>query len=147
MSGLQDYSQLEILGREGVRTFHLGVALIMTYKVRETNTRGMRLGWSVAYSNFRGTSLHLITNYMWDSPTTSYFVVILCLMCVSVYLQSTVDWFRIYKVPAGKPINKFAFDGKAKKRVSCSGEEETVVQMADLYLECMIVHLKLKKWA
>ncbi|KAG5865298.1 hypothetical protein JTB14_013794 [Gonioctena quinquepunctata] len=29
-------------------------------------------------------------------------------------LKSSVDWFKIYKLPDGKPENKFAFDGKAK---------------------------------
>ncbi len=32
--------------------------------------------------------------------------------------QATVEWFTKYKVPAGKPKNKFAFDGKAMDRVS-----------------------------
>ncbi len=38
-----------------------------------------------------------------------------------VNMQSTVDWFKIYKVPAGKPLNKFAFDGKAQGKV-CTEE-------------------------
>ena len=25
-----------------------------------------------------------------------------------------MEWLRIYKIPAGKPANKFAFDGQAK---------------------------------
>ncbi|XP_004922937.1 uncharacterized protein LOC101741235 [Bombyx mori] len=29
-------------------------------------------------------------------------------------LRATVEWFRLYKVPDGKPVNKFAFDGEAK---------------------------------
>ncbi|KAG6462242.1 hypothetical protein O3G_MSEX013140 [Manduca sexta] len=29
-------------------------------------------------------------------------------------LRATVEWFRLYKVPDGKPPNKFAFDGEAK---------------------------------
>jgi len=29
-------------------------------------------------------------------------------------IDDTVDWFKIYKVPDGKPKNKFAFDGQAK---------------------------------
>merc|ERR1712136_710535 len=28
------------------------------------------------------------------------------------YLKDTRKWFRIYKVPDGKPLNTFAFDGK-----------------------------------
>ncbi|XP_066476669.1 inorganic pyrophosphatase [Tiliqua scincoides] len=33
------------------------------------------------------------------------------------YLESTVDWFRRYKVPDGKPENQFAFNGEFKDRV------------------------------
>lgn len=29
-------------------------------------------------------------------------------------LRATVEWFRLYKVPDGKPVNQFAFDGEAK---------------------------------
>jgi hypothetical protein len=25
-----------------------------------------------------------------------------------------VEWFKIYKIPDGKPLNEFAFDGKPK---------------------------------
>jgi len=32
------------------------------------------------------------------------------------FLKATNEWFRIYKMPTGKPENKFAFDGKAKNR-------------------------------
>lgn len=31
-------------------------------------------------------------------------------------LRATVEWFRLYKVPDGKPINEFAFDGQPKDR-------------------------------
>ncbi|OXA37203.1 inorganic pyrophosphatase [Folsomia candida] len=30
------------------------------------------------------------------------------------YLRSTVEWFRIYKIPDGKPENQFAFNGEPK---------------------------------
>ncbi|CAG0913021.1 unnamed protein product [Notodromas monacha] len=30
------------------------------------------------------------------------------------YFSATVEWFRIYKMPAGSPPNEFAFDGDAK---------------------------------
>ncbi|XP_015284694.1 PREDICTED: inorganic pyrophosphatase 2, mitochondrial [Gekko japonicus] len=33
------------------------------------------------------------------------------------YLEATVDWFRVYKVPDGKPENRFAFNGKFKDKV------------------------------
>ncbi|XP_068631063.1 inorganic pyrophosphatase [Battus philenor] len=29
-------------------------------------------------------------------------------------LRATVEWFRLYKVPDGKPVNEFAFGGEAK---------------------------------
>lgn len=29
-------------------------------------------------------------------------------------LKATVEWFKIYKIPDGKPENKFAFNGEAK---------------------------------
>ncbi len=32
------------------------------------------------------------------------------------FLSATVEWFRIYKIPDGKPANQFAFDGEAKPR-------------------------------
>ncbi|XP_034059662.1 inorganic pyrophosphatase [Gymnodraco acuticeps] len=32
------------------------------------------------------------------------------------YLESTVDWFRMYKVPDGKPENEFAFNGEFKDK-------------------------------
>merc|ERR1712059_163207 len=30
------------------------------------------------------------------------------------FLDNTRDWFRVYKMPDGKPENKFAFDGAYK---------------------------------
>ncbi|XP_074888422.1 inorganic pyrophosphatase 2, mitochondrial [Buteo buteo] len=32
------------------------------------------------------------------------------------YLEATVDWFRFYKVPDGKPENQFAFNGEFKDK-------------------------------
>ncbi|CAD6195430.1 unnamed protein product [Caenorhabditis auriculariae] len=31
-------------------------------------------------------------------------------------LAATVEWFRLYKIPAGKPANEFAFNGEFKNR-------------------------------
>merc|ERR1712212_562376 len=31
-------------------------------------------------------------------------------------LMATVEWFKLYKVPDGKPENQFAFNGEAKNR-------------------------------
>lgn len=36
------------------------------------------------------------------------------------YLEATLDWFKMYKVPDGKPENQFAFNGEFKDRVCCS---------------------------
>lgn len=33
------------------------------------------------------------------------------------YLEATVDWFRRYKVPDGKPENEFAFNAEFKNKV------------------------------
>lgn len=44
------------------------------------------------------------------------------------YLEATVDWFRRYKVPDGKPENQFAFNEEFKDKVPscfvlyCSGQ-------------------------
>ncbi|XP_023336794.1 inorganic pyrophosphatase [Eurytemora carolleeae] len=32
------------------------------------------------------------------------------------FLTATVEWFKIYKIPDGKPANEFAFDSKPKDR-------------------------------
>ncbi|NXH30850.1 IPYR2 pyrophosphatase, partial [Myiagra hebetior] len=32
------------------------------------------------------------------------------------YLEATLDWFQLYKVPDGKPENHFAFDGEFKNK-------------------------------
>nr|ALS04052.1 inorganic pyrophosphatase [Acartia pacifica] len=32
------------------------------------------------------------------------------------FLAATVEWFKVYKMPDGKPANKFAFDDKPKDR-------------------------------
>jgi len=34
------------------------------------------------------------------------------------HLEATVDWFRKYKVPDGKPENQFGFNGQFKDKVS-----------------------------
>lgn len=36
------------------------------------------------------------------------------------YLEATVNWFRLYKVPDGKPENLFAFNGEFKDKVRLS---------------------------
>ncbi|XP_065578131.1 inorganic pyrophosphatase-like isoform X2 [Artemia franciscana] len=32
------------------------------------------------------------------------------------FLKATVEWFRVYKMPDGKPANQFAFDAEAKNK-------------------------------
>jgi len=32
------------------------------------------------------------------------------------FLKATVEWFKIYKMPDGKPVNEFAFNGEAKNK-------------------------------
>ncbi|KAF8333757.1 inorganic diphosphatase [Amanita rubescens] len=36
-------------------------------------------------------------------------------------LKATCEWFRIYKIPDGKPENKFAFSGEAKNKKYAAG--------------------------
>jgi nucleosome-remodeling factor subunit len=31
-------------------------------------------------------------------------------------LKATIEWFKIYKIPDGKPENQFAFNGDAKNK-------------------------------
>ena len=33
------------------------------------------------------------------------------------YLEATINWFRFYKIPEGKPENQFAFNGEFKNKV------------------------------
>lgn len=33
------------------------------------------------------------------------------------YLEATLNWFRFYKIPEGKPENQFAFNGEFKNKV------------------------------
>ena len=35
-------------------------------------------------------------------------------MCLC--FQATTEWFKLYKIPAGKPENVFAFNGEAKNK-------------------------------
>lgn len=41
-------------------------------------------------------------------------------------IRATNEWFRIYKIPDGKPENVFAFSGEAKNKASqCENEYPT----------------------
>ncbi|OWF55923.1 Inorganic pyrophosphatase [Mizuhopecten yessoensis] len=49
------------------------------------------------------------------------------------FLKATVEWFKIYKMPDGKPENTFAFDGEAKnKEYALKVVEECSKQWKDL---------------
>ncbi|XP_055335348.1 inorganic pyrophosphatase-like [Paramacrobiotus metropolitanus] len=49
------------------------------------------------------------------------------------FMQNTIDWFRCYKMPDGKPENRFAFDGKAMGRdLAIKVVEETHQYWKDL---------------
>jgi len=37
------------------------------------------------------------------------------------FLMATNEWFRIYKIPTGKPENQFAFNGEAKNKEFANG--------------------------
>ena len=39
------------------------------------------------------------------------------------YIKATEEWFRIYKIPDGKPANKFAFNGEARNKVGVLADE------------------------
>lgn len=41
------------------------------------------------------------------------------------HLEATVDWFRKYKVPDGKPENQFGFNGQFKDKVLSALEHQT----------------------
>lgn len=41
-------------------------------------------------------------------------------------LKATVEWFKIYKIPDGKPENQFAFNGEAKNATFAKGIVEEV---------------------
>ena len=51
------------------------------------------------------------------------------------YLEATLNWFRLYKVPDGKPENKFAFNGEFKNKVKmkiCSWVHTLDASLSDL---------------
>ncbi|EDO34593.1 predicted protein [Nematostella vectensis] len=51
-------------------------------------------------------------------------------------IKATVDWFRIYKIPAGKPENKFAFNAEAKNKEFAMGVvNETHTFWKDLVMQ------------
>lgn len=46
------------------------------------------------------------------------------------YLEATLNWFRFYKVPDGKPENQFAFNGEFRNKVTIT----FIFEFASLYL-------------
>ncbi|CAI2350060.1 unnamed protein product [Caenorhabditis sp. 36 PRJEB53466] len=49
-------------------------------------------------------------------------------------LAASVEWFRIYKIPAGKPANEFAFNGEFKDREYA----EKVIEETNTYWKALI---------
>lgn len=43
------------------------------------------------------------------------------------YLEATIDWFRRYKVPDGKPENQFAFNEEFKDKVNASSVRHILI--------------------
>ncbi|MEQ2177147.1 hypothetical protein GOODEAATRI_000830 [Goodea atripinnis] len=41
------------------------------------------------------------------------------------HLEATVEWFRKYKVPDGKPENQFGFNGEFKDKASFENKQST----------------------
>ena len=54
------------------------------------------------------------------------------------YLEATVDWFKRYKVPDGKPENQFAFNGEFKDKVNLS-------KFYSQYFHCILKMFQVKK--
>lgn len=42
-------------------------------------------------------------------------------------IDATRRWFKIYKIPDGKPDNKFAFDGACQNKVRCAHIEKKTI--------------------
>lgn len=47
-------------------------------------------------------------------------------------LKATIEWFRIYKIPDGKPENNFAFNGEAKPAAFALNVVDEVIGIDDL---------------
>jgi len=54
---------------------------------------------------------------MWKKLVIELFIADLHISTLTMFVQATNEWFRIYKIPAGKPENQFAFNGEAKDKV------------------------------
>lgn len=72
---------------------------------------------------FRSNSYQDKQGANWSSVLTLLFVFVSSLGIEDVrksrpgHLEATVDWFRKYKVPDGKPENQFGFNGQFKDKV------------------------------
>jgi len=51
-------------------------------------------------------------------------------------VEATVEWFKYYKVPDGKPINAFAFDGEAKDRAFAEGVIQQTHEQWQKLMKC-----------
>lgn len=68
-----------------------------------------------------------VVNYVSICPKTRIFILHLDIEDVEKHLpglvRATNEWFRIYKIPDGKPENVFAFSGEAKNKVKYTYNE------------------------
>ena len=42
------------------------------------------------------------------------------------FVQTTIDWFRYYKIPDGKPANQFGLDAQARGKVQQKHTSDTI---------------------
>lgn len=87
------------------------------------STRIWLLKWRMQSLNYCFPRCVCVYSYCHSHPLTC--LLILCTSDIGDiqrlrpgYLEATVDWFRRYKVPDGKPENQFAFNGEFKDKVS-----------------------------
>ena len=62
-------------------------------------------------------------------------------LCVVGFVSATVEWFRIYKMPDGKPENQFAFNGEAKNKAFALDVIEQVRVRRPIFLSISLIHL------
>lgn len=56
-----------------------------------------------------------------------------------IWFQATYEWFKIYKIPDGKPENKFAFNGEAKNKVIHILKKTTWNSILNVYFTVLIL--------
>lgn len=53
-------------------------------------------------------------------------------------LKGTIEWFKIYKIPDGKPENQFAFNGEAKPAAYAYNIVEEVMDSSSFCIPCLM---------